>query len=358
MAACLMNRLISSIGSAATLPGTTAAKPRQDWWTWSPLQSQEVGEICSHLTKAERNHVSVLGLVSSAWIVGTCFGIPAFIRSNSGSGKWIVASVWVILFAVSIPMLQRMVRHFLCSTTWVRERGFAPGQLRLFSFGRRNLLKVCAVLAVGLGLVLAQHQAITSYLGLDSSPQPNQIQDRHPKNAALTAQNPSFGPVTEAWIADPGAGLPFVFSFETGRCIEPPKDIGEALSRDGSSFDATVLQWLRKNHGDAILAPDDALRFFDGLVYYPTIHGHEATWVELTPDRVIRLVDGVEDEEERKDLVKFITAFRATLRPPAAMVFTMREGSIGVLQILGSRDNPRRMDFRYKLVLGRRDDGK
>jgi len=197
---------------------------------------------------------------------------------------------------------------------------------------------VCAVLAVGLGLVFAQNKAITSYLGLGSSPQP------------AAPQNLSFGPVTETWIADPGAGLPFVFSFETGKYFEPPKDIGAALSRDVSSLDATALEWLRENHGDAILAPDDALRFFEGLVYYPTLNGHAASWEELTPDRVTRLLDGVEDEEERKDRVKFTTAFRATLRPPAAMVFTTREGTIGILQILGSRDNPRRVDFRYKLV--------
>jgi uncharacterized protein (TIGR03067 family) len=142
-----------------------SSKPRQSWWTWSPLQSREVGEICSHLTKAERNHVSVLGLVSSAWIVGTCFGIPAFIRSNSGSGKWIVASVWVLLFAVSIPMLQRMVRHFLCSTAWARERGFALEHLQLFSFSGGNAWKLCAFLAVGLGLVLAQSKLFTHLSG-------------------------------------------------------------------------------------------------------------------------------------------------------------------------------------------------
>jgi uncharacterized protein (TIGR03067 family) len=97
--------------------------------------------------------------------VGTCFGIPAFIRSNSGSGKWIVASVWVLLFAVSIPMLQRMLRHFLCSTAWAREQGFAPEQFRLFSFSRRNLWKVCAVLAVGLALIFAQSKLFTHLSG-------------------------------------------------------------------------------------------------------------------------------------------------------------------------------------------------
>jgi uncharacterized protein (TIGR03067 family) len=141
------------------------ATTRQSWWTWSPLQSPEVGEIYSHLTKAERNHVSVLGLLASAWIVGTCFGIPAFIRSNPGSGKWIVASVWVILFIVSVPMLQRMVRHFLCSTAWAREHGFMPECLRLFSFSRGNLWKACAVLAVGLGLIAVQSRLVTRLSG-------------------------------------------------------------------------------------------------------------------------------------------------------------------------------------------------
>src|SRR5581483_12340332 len=65
-------------------------KSHQDWWTWSPLQPKEVREICSHLTKAERNHVSLLGLLSAVWVVGTVSGIPAFVRSQSGSGKWVV----------------------------------------------------------------------------------------------------------------------------------------------------------------------------------------------------------------------------------------------------------------------------
>ncbi len=162
-----------------------APKHRQSWWTWSPLQSQAVGEICSHLTKAEQNHLSLLGLLASVWIVGTCFGIPAFINSQEGPGRWIVASVWVILFAVSIPMLHRMVRYFLCSTTWARERGFAPDHLKLFSFNRRNLWKMCAVLAIGLVFAFAQNKAVTSHLGLSELNESVQTRGR-----ALAAGSP------------------------------------------------------------------------------------------------------------------------------------------------------------------------
>jgi tRNA A-37 threonylcarbamoyl transferase component Bud32 len=42
---------------------------------------------------------------------------------------------------------------------------------RLFLFNRRYLLKVCAVLAVGIVLVCVQNKAIKSYLGLTESPQ-------------------------------------------------------------------------------------------------------------------------------------------------------------------------------------------
>jgi serine/threonine protein kinase len=162
---------------------TDVPPPHQDWWTWSPLQSQQVGEICAHLTKAERNHLSLLGLLASVWVVGTCFGVPAFIRFNSSSGKWIVASVWAVLFAVSIQMLQRMVRYFLCSTIWARERGFKSENLRLFSFSRRNLWKLCVIWVVALVLIFAQHKAITGYLGLESLPAPDRIQKGPSKRA-------------------------------------------------------------------------------------------------------------------------------------------------------------------------------
>ena len=172
---------------------TERAKSGQDWGTWSPLQSQDAGEICSHLTKAERNHLSLLGLFGGVWMAGTFFGFPAFIRSEFGPGKWIVASVWVTLFAVSFPMYWRLMRYYLCSTAWARERGFTPQHLRIIRRG--NLWMVCAILAVGLGSALVLYQMTTRYLGLGSSHRPTQIQERHPHGAAPTADNLSFGPL-------------------------------------------------------------------------------------------------------------------------------------------------------------------
>jgi serine/threonine protein kinase len=170
-------------------------------------------------------------------------------------------------------------------------------------------------------------------------------------NERQAVQNLSFGPVIERWIPDPAAGLAFApFDFETGKSLNTPGHIAKALAENPFSYDATVLQWLRDNHADVILVPDDALRFIDGLVACPTINGRAPNWDELTPDMALRLLDGVEDEQERKAGLRFTSSIRASLRAPAAMVFKTREGSIGILELGNSRDNPRRLTFRYKLV--------
>jgi serine/threonine protein kinase len=118
---------------------TEAARPRQNWWTWWLFQSPEAGRICAHLTKEERKHLLVLLLLYSVWVMATIFGIPALNghMRDVGSGDWIVTAVWAGLFIVSLPMIDRMMRHFFCSTDWARKQGITPGKLRLFSFSAR-----------------------------------------------------------------------------------------------------------------------------------------------------------------------------------------------------------------------------
>ncbi|MGC3959415.1 MAG: serine/threonine-protein kinase [Verrucomicrobiota bacterium] len=183
--------------------------PKQDWWTWSPLQSPEVGAICSHLTKTERNNLSVLTLLYSVWIVATAFGLPAFIRSTPGPGGWIVGAIWAMLFLVSIPMIGRMMRHVLCSTVWARQQNFMPETLRLFSVRGGNIYKAIFVLVVGAALIFIQHKAVKSYLGLEQLKPMRQAQMAQPSPAR-------FSPVTERVLESP----PFVAQLPFGSSLE------------------------------------------------------------------------------------------------------------------------------------------
>lgn len=194
---------------------TAPEPPKQDWWTWSPLQSPEVGAICSHLTKAERNNLSVLTLLYSVWIVATAFGLPAFIRSTPAPGSWIVGAIWASLFLVSIPMIGRMMRHVLCSTVWARQQGFTPEKLRLFSVSGGNIYKAIIVLVVGLTLILMQHKAIKSYLGTEHLKPTDQAQMSQPRQARPGAAT-RFGPVMERVVKNP----PFVAQLPFGGSLE------------------------------------------------------------------------------------------------------------------------------------------
>jgi serine/threonine protein kinase len=132
---------------------TGSGKRKQVWWTWWGFQSPQAGQICAHLAKEERRHLSVLGLLYALWVMITVFGIPALNRTVSNPGDWILTAVWAGLFIVSLPMIDRMMRHFLCSTEWARRQGFKPERLRLFSFASGKI--TLAVLAVLVVLVLA-----------------------------------------------------------------------------------------------------------------------------------------------------------------------------------------------------------
>ncbi len=351
---------------AATVGPTTSpseraeakvTKPRQDWWTWSPLQSREVGEICAHLTGAERNHLSVLGLLSSAWVVATCFGLPAFLRANSGDGKWLVAGVWVVLFAVSIPMLQRMVRHFLCSTAWAREHGCDPSRLRLFSFRRANLWKACAVLTVGLGLIFAQHKAIISYLGLDHPPlpdryeapgtekpdyQPNQAPATPPLAPAAVPAEQGFGPVIERTLVDSKA--PFASEAErTNAPIMIDFTSGSLLAGSGAMWAAdTSLQkaWMITNGVDALAV----LRGVNGLVGLDmkAVSVPAQAWNDLSASSVADRLAQINSHTT--------VLFSTGQSSPPTWLFQTRKGSMGILQITGFGENPRWVKLRYKLA--------
>jgi hypothetical protein len=157
-----------------------------------------------------------------------------------------------------------------------------------------------------------------------------------------------FGPMIERVIPDPAEGTACVLNFETGNLLQPPAEVLRALSNDIPTFGPKVLRWLRDNGGDAVVAADGSIKLLEGVVATP-MKGHAATWEELTPSLVVAGVDGMNEEERNASIYQPAFHF-VTLRFPAALVFTPRDRSMGVIQILSSSANPRGVKLRYKLV--------
>jgi hypothetical protein len=109
--------------------------------TWSPFQSPEVQEICSHLTPAEHQK-----LIDDARTRGTELGkwlaLPLMLAIISFTFSWRLGTVLVVLYAlyvlfVVLPRLRAMRRRskeLLCDTEWARSHGYAPDTLRLVVF--------------------------------------------------------------------------------------------------------------------------------------------------------------------------------------------------------------------------------
>jgi serine/threonine protein kinase/biopolymer transport protein ExbD len=346
----------------------------QSFWTWSPLQSREVGEISSHLTKAERNHVSVLGLVFGSWIVVTCFGLPAFLRAFAGPGKWIVAAVWAGLFLVSIQMWQRMMRHFLCSTTWAKQQGYTPEKLRLFSFGGKNLLVTSFVLGIGLFLIFVQNHAVKNYLGLAPTPPRTLELSEQPEQPGQAAGKPAFGSTVMRVIQEGKTGTNVFLNLDTGELLTPPKDIRALFQepyltrvsweRNSDSRAAKMRAWLESNGAHLMVSSDEG-----------TSERLEVREAVALPMNVISNDVRIPFDFERADVNYLATRFQPMLASAQqtrdrmktiwqlqpeydsglnarrdSFSFRTRKGSVGILQILNAETSPRGVRVRYKLV--------
>lgn len=109
--------------------------------TWSPFQSPQVKEICSHLGPGEYTALTLRSAVYGAWVALT-LGIPfGFIVAFWSHGAPAVRSICFVLIGLHIacvPIWQRAQKRFLCSTQWGRLNGLRPDSLELFSFRRRR----------------------------------------------------------------------------------------------------------------------------------------------------------------------------------------------------------------------------
>ena len=113
--------------------------------TWSPFQSDQVKEICSHMTKRERRTAMKR---SALWgvLIGILPVIPGAIGLILGPVVLSSALIGVILCGLIFPLIlfvlwkiwfSRCIRSqqsFLASTEWARSQGMEADNIQVFSF--------------------------------------------------------------------------------------------------------------------------------------------------------------------------------------------------------------------------------
>jgi ABC-type branched-subunit amino acid transport system permease subunit len=108
---------------------------------WSPFQSDQVKQICAHMTKTERRAAVrraalwglLIGIVPG--MIGLILGVVVF-RS-----ALVVVTVCYLIFPLVAFVLYRkwLVRsqqNFLASTEWARSQGIKAEDVRLYNWQR------------------------------------------------------------------------------------------------------------------------------------------------------------------------------------------------------------------------------
>jgi len=133
---------------------TNLPVPASHWWTWSPLQTPLVREICGHLTEREKEDLLKRTLLFGFWNAGTFFApffSVMFLPSPLG---WIFGIAAFVIGLSFHPMWNRMQREFLCSTEWARQQGIKPDQLKRSALAREVPPKGPAVRGAWAGLLV------------------------------------------------------------------------------------------------------------------------------------------------------------------------------------------------------------
>ncbi len=105
------------------------------FWTWSPFQSDEVREICRHMTSAELDRAIDRSLAYGAWVFVSVIGPYRVFTSTSAWWAWAIAGLLLVGHLALLPAWRRSTRRFLLSTEWARSQNF-PDDFRLFQFRR------------------------------------------------------------------------------------------------------------------------------------------------------------------------------------------------------------------------------
>src|ERR1035437_714143 len=286
------------------------------------------------------------------WVVMATFGNFWLIKSFPAPGNWIVASVIAGIFFASLPPWFRLLRRFLYSTAWAKAQGYTAGQVKLFSFSRRNLWRVLIFAGAGVVLAYGQFKLVTHLSGV------SQLSEDLKGSAARTKEQITRLATQRQSVAPKLAFGPSVF----GTIYESQEPDALTFFGSGYSTNANVLacfdsgelfvgsreMWEVHKQGALGTRPEqyNRVQVLNGVVGLETAirPAENQNWDELTADAVAEQLDPVQTMS--------VDRFPATMNKllPSIWMFRTHNGSMGIFQILGLTENPRGVKLRYKLV--------
>lgn len=219
----------------------------------------------------------------------------------------------------------------------------------------RRLAVIILVVAVTVG-VFTPHRA--SAIEAGTLPAQGGAAETKSRERGFVAEVPSFGPVIERIIVHPGdSRTNCVLDLDAGEFIVAPPEVDDLLR---NRFDEVtkstrpvepILRWAQSSGADLTLAmtsPDVALTLYEGLI------SPAGSFDATSPSEVLSMATEASQQRGADDKPIPPMWMFQRLEPPHgddAFVFQTREGGIGLLQIVGSTEQPRSVKIRYKLVV-------
>ena len=291
-------------------------------------------------SSATGNEIKAASIAIILALIATALGALAAIRSG---GAWPAMALSLLFAGMSIIMA-------------LPARRLAVGKCALIIAALGVFIWPLLAVAVSHGRLLPSVSA--------QSPSYNPAPETPIRYTLVQAKAPEsptpavFGPVIERVIIHPANGTEDYFlDLDSGNFVAAPEDVFnllrnrfDELTKTGRT-DEPIKNWARTSGADLALAftsPDVTLALYGGVIVFPTLSFEAAEARE-----VLRMAgDAVQQQKRDGKAVPSLTMFhRHVLDPDGAFVFRTREGSIGLVQIVSSTENPRAVKIRYKRLI-------
>ncbi|HSH93154.1 MAG TPA: hypothetical protein VK968_03335, partial [Roseimicrobium sp.] len=161
------------------------------------------------------------------------------------------------------------------------------------------------------------------------------------------------GQIIDIVLPDPAPGVACLLDFETGRFITPPPELAKKLAEGVAAIGDDAAQWLKTSGADAAVRLPDrgALSLFEGIAFtYARNPNPPLRWDQFTDSDVAAALAGATFEQQQRFVNSGRGYYATPAMSPAALAFMTREGSTGVMEVLGANANPAGIRIRYRLV--------